>query len=54
MKKAIKQKLMNLVVSLNPRDSIILTKLSQNKTIDLYKYVKKEDLISFVNDEISY
>lgn len=53
MKKAIKQKLMNLV-SINPRDPIILAKLSVAKTIDLFKYIKKEDLISFINDEISY
>lgn len=53
MKKAIKQKLMNLV-NLNPHDSIILTRLSSSRNIDLFKYIKKEDLISFVNGEISY
>lgn len=52
MKKAIKQKLMNLV-SINPRDPVILAKLNVGKTIDLFKYIKKEDLISFINGEIS-
>ncbi|WP_031489237.1 AAA domain-containing protein [Ureaplasma canigenitalium] len=50
MKKAIKQKLMNLV-SLNPNDSVILTRLSQTKHIDLFKYVDKQDLLDFVYNE---
>ncbi|MCV3743391.1 DUF4011 domain-containing protein [Ureaplasma sp. ES3154-GEN] len=52
MKKAIKQKLMNLV-GLSPNDSVIFAKLSANKNIDLFKYVNKDDLYDFVNNKIS-
>ncbi len=51
MKKAIKQKLLNLV-SIDPKDYCIKTSLGQ-KHIDILKYVKKDVFLSFINNEIS-
>ncbi|MCV3728626.1 DUF4011 domain-containing protein [Ureaplasma miroungigenitalium] len=52
MKNAIKEKLMNLV-GLSPNDSVIFAKTNNTKSIDLFKYVNKEDLYDFVNNKIS-
>lgn len=51
MKKAIKQKLLNLI-TINPIDYCIRTNIS-NRHIDILKYVKKESFLSFINKETS-
>lgn len=51
MKKAIKQKLLNLI-TINPIDYCIRTNLS-NRHIDILKYVRKDDFLSFINKETS-
>ncbi|MGL4343324.1 MAG: AAA domain-containing protein [Metamycoplasmataceae bacterium] len=51
MKKAIKQKLLNLI-TINPIDYCIKTTLSA-RHIDILKYVKKESFLSFINKEVS-
>ncbi|MGL6125154.1 MAG: AAA domain-containing protein [Metamycoplasmataceae bacterium] len=49
MKKAIKQKLLNLI-TINPVDYCIKTSLT-NKHIDILKYIKKDAFLSFINKE---
>lgn len=49
MKKAIKQKLLNLV-TFNPIDYCIKSQVTP-RHIDISKYVKKDDFFSFVNGE---
>lgn len=49
MKKAIKQKLLNLI-TINPIDYCIRTNLT-NKHIDILKYVKKDAFLAFINKE---
>lgn len=51
MKKAIKQKLLNLV-TIDPKDFCIRTHLDQ-RHIDILKYIKKDLFLQFVNQEIS-
>lgn len=51
MKKAIKQKLLNLV-SIDPKDYCVKTSLG-SRHIDILKYVKKDAFLSFINQEIS-
>ncbi len=51
MKKAIKQKLLNLV-SIDSKDYCVKTSLGQ-RHIDILKYVKKDVFLSFINNEIS-
>ncbi len=51
MKKAIKQKLLNLV-SIDPKDYCVKTSLGA-RHIDILKYVKKEVFLQFINNEIS-
>ena len=49
MKRAIKQKLLNLI-TINPIDYCIKTNLT-NRHIDILKYVKKDIFLSFINKE---
>ncbi|MDK2819508.1 MAG: DUF4011 domain-containing protein, partial [Mycoplasmataceae bacterium] len=49
MKKAIKQKLLNLI-TINPIDYCIRTSLT-TRHIDILKYVKKDSFLSFINKE---
>ena len=51
MKKAIKQKLLNLV-TIDPKDYCVKTHLDA-KHIDILSYVKKEVFLSFLNKEVS-
>ncbi|MGL5357955.1 MAG: AAA domain-containing protein [Metamycoplasmataceae bacterium] len=51
MKKAIKQKLLNLV-TINPIDYCVKTNLTP-RHIDILKYVKKDSFINFINKEVS-
>lgn len=51
MKRAIKQKLLNLVL-IDPKDYCVKTNLGQ-RHIDILKYVKKELFLQFINKEIS-
>lgn len=51
MKKAIKQKLLNLV-TIDPKDYCIRTRLD-SKHIDILKYVKKDLFVAFINKEIT-
>lgn len=51
MKKAIKQKLLNLV-TIDPKDYCVRTQLSQ-RHIDILKYVKKEQFSLFISKEVS-
>lgn len=51
MKKAIKQKLLNLV-SINPMDYCIKSNTT-TKHIDISKYLKKEDFLAFINNEVN-
>lgn len=51
MKKAIKQKLLNLV-TIDPKDFCVKTYLDQ-RHIDILKYVKKDIFLQFINYEIS-
>ena len=51
MKKAIKQKLLNLV-TFNPIDYCVKSAITP-RHIDISKYVKKDDFIQFINGEIN-
>jgi hypothetical protein len=51
MKKAIKQKLLNLI-TINPIDYCIRTNLT-TRHIDILKYVKKDAFLAFINKETS-
>ena len=51
MKKAIKQKLLNLV-TIDPKDYCVKTHLDA-KHIDILSYVKKDAFLSFLNKEVS-
>ncbi len=51
MKRAIKQKLLNLI-TINPIDYCVRTNLS-NRHIDILKYVKKEGFLDFINKKTS-
>ena len=50
MKKAIKEKLMNLI-EINNNESSIKSNLTLNKQYDLYKVIEPEDLKAFIAGE---